>query len=152
MSEVADLTEIKELDQLKREFEMLKRENNAALKTIDKLLKDLNKKNEEIKHLQGLINQTVPVIVPEQKKLTKKASKPEQEIADAQLELLRNASQIRPLTLEEIKMYDLLVKNKRLAQTEPKNAEQGVYRDVKDIELIQVAQASISVPDDSDNI
>lgn len=152
MSDIADLTEIKELDQLKREFEMLKRENNAALKTIDKLLKDLNKKNEEIKHLQGLINKTVPVIVPEQKQLGKKLVKPEQEIADAQLELLRNASQTRPLTLEEIKMFDLLVKNKRIAQTEVNNTEQGAYRDVKDIELIQVAQASISVPDDSDNI
>lgn len=42
----------------------------------------------------------------------------EEEIASIQLEKIKNISRERALTLEEVKIYDLLVKNKRLAQGE----------------------------------
>lgn len=40
----------------------------------------------------------------------------EEEIASIQLQKIKNISRERQLTLEEVKIYDLLVKNKRLAQ------------------------------------
>lgn len=135
---VTDLDEFKSVDQLRREITSLKRENHAAMKTIDKLLKDLNLKAEEIKHLQGLISQAVPVVVKESNIVT--SVTPEEEIAHLQLERLRKAAQTRTLTLEETRMFDLLVKNKRLAQDESTiNLSKASYRDVSDAALLQIA-------------
>jgi hypothetical protein len=136
---VADLEEFKSIDQLKRELTSLKRENNAAMTTINKLLKDISQKNEEVKHLQSLVSQTVPVI--------KKDSPPiittltaEEEVAILQLERLRQAAKNRTLTLEEVRMFDLLVKNKRLTQDESTiNLSKASYRDVSDATLLQIA-------------
>lgn len=137
-SNVTDLDEFKSVDQLKREITSLKRENHAAMKTIDKLLKDLNLKAEQIKHLEGLINQAVPVVVKESNIIT--SVTPEEEIAQLQLERLRKAAQSRTLTLEETRMFDLLVKNKRLAQDESTiNLSKASYRDVSDAALLQIA-------------
>jgi hypothetical protein len=134
MSEdVADLS----LEQLKRELISLRRENSACFKTIEKLLKDINKKHEEIASLQKLVSQTVPVI-----QKSKETLEPEAEIADLQLERLRESAQTRALTLEETRAFDLLVKNKRLAQEKSsKNSSVGAFRHVNEIELIQVAVA-----------
>lgn len=145
---IADFDEFKSVDQLKRELITLKRENVAALKTIDKLLKDLNQKAEEIKSLQSLVSQTVPVI-----KKTEKLDlsvTPEEEIAALQLERLRNAARNRTLTLEETRMFDLLVKNKRLSQDESTiNLSKSDYRDVTDAALLKIAGKNES--DESDN-
>lgn len=136
---VADLEEFKSIDQLKKELASLRRENNAAMKTIDKLLKDNSQKLEEIKHLQSVVAQTVPVLKkPETKLVTSVA--PEEEIAHLQLERLRQAAKSRTLTLEETRMFDLLVKNKRLAQDESTiNLSKAHYRDVSDAALLQIA-------------
>jgi len=146
---VADLEEFKSVEQLKRDLVSLKRENVAALKTIDKLLKDLNQKSEEIKHLQSLVTQTVPVLKKETEKINLDVT-PEEEIAALQLERLRNAARTRTLTLEETRMYDLLVKNKRLSQDESTiNLSKSNYRDVTDADLLQIAGKNES--DDTDN-
>lgn len=135
---LADLDEYKSVDQLKREITSLKRENNAALKTVDKLLKDLNHKAEEIKSLQTLISQTVPVIKKDSPKVAITISA-EEEIAQLQLERLRLAANSRTLTLEETRMFDLLVKNKRLSQDESTiNLSKANYRDVSDADLLQI--------------
>lgn len=138
MTHVIDLEEFKSIDQLKRELVSLKRENVAALKTVDKLLKDLNLKSEEIKHLQSLVQQTVPVIKKETA-LDFNVT-PEEEIASLQLDRLRAAARTRTLTLEETRMFDLLVKNKRLAQDESTiNLSKAHYRDVTTDSLLQIA-------------
>lgn len=136
---VADLSDFKSIDQLKRELTSLKRENNAAMKTIDKLLKDLSQKNEELKHLQSLVSQAVPVIKKDTSTVITSIT-PEEEIAHLQLERLRQAAKNRTLTLEETRMFDLLVKNKRLAQDESTiNLSKASYRDVSDAALLQIA-------------
>jgi predicted nucleic acid-binding Zn-ribbon protein len=138
-SKIADLEAFKSLDQLKYEVASLKRENNAAMKTIDKLLKDVSQKNEEIKHLHSLVTQTVPVIKKESSAIAVSIT-PEEEIAQLQLERLRKAAQNRTLTLEETRMFDLLVKNKRLSQDESTiNLSKAHYRDVSDADLLQIA-------------
>lgn len=136
---IADLEEFKSVDQLRRELTSLKRENHAAMKTIDKLLKDLNQKSEQIKHLESLVSQTVPVIIQEPSTIITQIT-PEEEIAHLQLERLRKAAQSRTLTLEETRMYDLLVKNKRLSQDESTiNLSKAHYRNVSDADLLQIA-------------
>jgi hypothetical protein len=139
---VTDLDEHKSLDQLSKEVLSLKRENQAAMKTIEKLLKDLSKKNEEIAHLQTLVSTAVPVKVPEKKKNAFQFT-PEEEIAMIQLDRLRKIAATRALTLEETKIYDLLVKNKRLSQDESTvNLSKAQYRDVSEVDLLQIASTS----------
>lgn len=142
MSNISDLDEYKSLEQLKKELLSLKRENQAAMKTIEKLLKDLSKKNEEITHLQTMVTQTVPVASPQKKKLTIDIT-PEEEIAAVQLDRLRKVAQTRALTLEETKIFDLLVKNKRLSQDESTiNLSKANYRDVSEVALLEIASTS----------
>ena len=146
---VTDLDEYKSVEQLQKEVLSLKRENQAAFKTIEKLLKDISKKNEELTHLQDLVAKTVPVAQPpvdSRKKIQLELS-PEEEIAMMQLDRLRKLAQTRSLTLEETKIFDLLVKNKRLSQDESTvNLSKASYRDVSEITLAQIASAS----DDTD--
>lgn len=139
MSEdVSDLS----MEQLKRELVSLRRENQAAMKTIEKLLKDIHKKNEEIASLQSLLSKSVPLISPTRLSSSGPGPEisPEEEIADLQLARLNEAAQKRALTLEETRMYDLLVKNKRLAQDKStSNLSKGSFRDVSEVELIKIA-------------
>lgn len=140
-----DLDDYKSIDQLKKELLSLKRENKAAMLTIEKLLKDLSKKNEEITHLQTLIHQTTPTLKPveDNKKKIKVDLTPEEEIAFTQLDRLRKIAQTRALTLEETKIFDLLVKNKRLSQDESTiNLSKNHVRDVSEIELALIASSS----------
>jgi hypothetical protein len=113
-------------------------ELDAALKTIAKLLKDLADKNEKVKHLEEMLKRApLPVMPPPQKLIDKPTV--EGEIADVQLERLRDASRSRTLTLEETRMYDLLVKNKRLAAEQSTvNLSKGSYKDLPDIELMKL--------------
>lgn len=134
-TDVAELS----VEQLKRECEALRRENRAAMLTVDKLLKDLNKKREEIAHLQSLVASAVPVIQAPKPAAAPEMS-PEESIAEIQLNKLHQAAKTRSLTLEEVRTYDLLVKNKRLAQEKStQNVSQGSFRDVSDIELAKIA-------------
>ncbi len=147
---VADLEEFKSIDQLKKEITALTRENKAAFLTIDKLLKEANLNREQIKHLENLVAQAVPVIKKESQKLAL-AVMAEEEIAQIQLERLRQSAKTRPLTLEEVRMYDLLVKNKRLVLDESTiNLGKNQYRDVADAELLKLAATEVKPSGDPD--
>jgi hypothetical protein len=91
-------------------------ENKCFLlgKTIQDLNKVLQQKAEEIMHLKKLLEHSPSsgVVLP---------VSDEEEIASIQLEKIKQLSRERKLTLEEIKMYDLLVKNKRLSQGDVTN-------------------------------
>lgn len=149
-SKIADLDEYKSVEQLKKEILTLTRENKAAMLTIDKLLKDASQKTEEIKHLQSLVSQTVPVMKPEKPKFSIAVSA-EEEIAQLQLERLRHAAKNRVLTLEETRMFDLLVKNKRLVLDESTiNLNKNQYRDVSNDDLLQLATTEVKPSNDPD--
>lgn len=86
----------------------------ALGQALDKALHALENKDQEIKHLQALLAGSAPNlhIFPQ--------NIPDEEIiALQQLESLKLISASRDLTLEEIKKFDLLVKNKRLSQGSP---------------------------------
>ncbi len=134
MADIADLDQHKSVEQLNKELLVLKRENHAAMQTITKLLRDLSKKSEELDHLRSLVTQTVPVVVNKKNEVAVPAK---DDIALSQLERLRKISNERILTLEEARMFDILVK----AQQAPKETKgHANYRDISDIELVKIAE------------
>lgn len=90
----------------------LERKAIALSQTIDQMVKALDERDAEIAHLKQLLNGMVPTIG----EAVKIEITDEEFIADVQLLKLKQASQIRELTLDEIRKFDLLVKNKRLAK------------------------------------
>lgn len=128
----------------KKELAKLEKENRAAYKTIDKLIADNKKKEEEIDHLKKLLEDSVPVLV-EDKKPQETISfniTPEETIAHSQLRRLEETAMKRDLTLEETRKYDLLVKNKRLAQEQSTvNLNKQNYKELDDSKLIEIAGA-----------
>lgn len=121
-----------------KSVEEMQRELAAAMKTITNLLKDLEEKKLKIKHLEEILRRTPLPSVPRSPRIFEPPSA-EQQIAITQIERLRVASEQRPLTLEEAKLFDILVKNKRLAEDKSTaNVSKGTYRDVDDIELMKL--------------
>lgn len=139
MGKPIELDEVKSIDALKKELAALKRENKAYQLTIDKVLRDLSKKTEEVEHLQTMIKDMVPIISKETKAAVEIMVTAEQQIAEIQLERLRESALQRPLTFEETRIYDILVKNKRLAQDQSTiNLNKADYRDVTNTDLMQI--------------
>ncbi len=113
--------------------------------TIDKVLRDNKKKEEEINHIKGLLEQNIPVLIEERKpqNIISLDITTEEEIAEVQLQKLKEAAKKRALTLEEARIYDILVKNKRLARKESTiNLDNQGYRDVSEAELLKIASKS----------
>lgn len=81
--------------------------------TIELMTKALDEKDAEIAHLKQLLNSSVPLIG--ESNIATEATD-EELIASLQLRKLVEAGRIRELTLDEIRKFDLLVKNKRLAK------------------------------------
>lgn len=104
----------------------------------DNLIKQLEAKEEEISHLKSLLAHTVPIVgevqvVP---------ISDEEMIADIQLRKLRDNAKIRELTLDETRKFDLLVKNKRLAQgvaTNIDKQEDKLPKQLGKSQLLQIA-------------
>lgn len=118
--------------------EQLRVELKAAMATIHKLLKDIAEYKEKITHLEEML-QRAPLPVVQGKKKLLEAPSAEQQIAFTQIERLRLASEQRSLTLEEAKLFDILVKNKRLAEDKSTaNVSKATYREVDDIELMKM--------------
>lgn len=130
MNEVTSL----EVETLKKQLEASRRETAAFNMTCDKLLKELSRRQEEINQLKQTVEQLkyAPTV--------KMEFSAEEEIADVQLERLRQSSKTRALTLEETKQFDILVKNKRLSQDQSTiNLNKTQYREISNEELQQIA-------------
>lgn len=80
--------------------------------TVDSLLKKLQEKEDEILQLKQMLFTTTPTIG----EINVLTVSDEEYIALQQLQKLKDNARLRELTLDEIKKFDLLVKNKRLAQ------------------------------------
>jgi hypothetical protein len=114
LTSISDLIDSGELNSLRLKVIQMEKDNVAMGQALDKALSALDKKDEEIKHLQTLLGGTAPNITTFPQTMTD-----EEIIALQQLEGLKIISATRDLTLEEIKKFDLLVKNKRLSQGNP---------------------------------
>lgn len=111
--DIHQLTENARENQLKTDLMRSEERCLALSATIDQMLVSLNQKDEEIMALKQIlmgqgpdVNQGVsPMMVSD-----------EEYISLQQLQRLKEISKVRPLTLDETRQFDLLVKNKRLAQ------------------------------------
>lgn len=88
-------------------------------------------------------------------KLVKPPIGPEQLIAEMQLERLLKEASYRLLTLEEIKQYDLLCKNLKLAKGEATEILEASYQKQKeefsslpDEVLLSIAEGTLNVIED----
>lgn len=135
------------IDEISKQFDLTSREeyikklegHNVGLsQTVDTLMKQLEQKNQEIHHLQDMLSKMTPVIG----EATPIIPTDEEIIAEFQLKALKSAAMSRDLTLDEVKRYDLLVKNKRLAQgnaTTIDGAVKKLPKNISNAELIQIA-------------
>lgn len=87
----------------------VEKENSSLHETIDRLLSKIQEYENEIINLRRILedNGESGLLAP---------PTDEELIADLQLRRLTEKAKLGELNLEEIKKYDLLVKNKRLAQ------------------------------------
>lgn len=131
------LTQDAIINQLKTDL-LREQEKCVALSmTIDQLLNQVASKEEEIIHLKQLLISSTPAIGEVMPLMVTD----EEEIALRQLQKLKDAAKMRELTLDEIKKFDLLVKNKRLAQGDATNINtEKLPKSLAKDQLLQIAQ------------
>lgn len=83
---------------------------------------------EEVKHLQKLLGESIPVI----QKIVKST---EELICEAEIEKLYKQTEIRSLELEEVKILDLLVKNLNVAREKNIKALEAEKRNLDSDEM-----------------
>lgn len=120
-------------------IDKFEQDNIRLSQELQDLKKQLKEKDSKIEHLElmlkSIANPTYMPILPE--------VTDEEMIALKQLERLKEAAQIRPLSLEEVRIYDLLVKNKRLAQGSATDIMDTVKLPQDKKELIKIASKKI---------
>lgn len=94
---------------------------------------------EEVLHLQQLLAATTPLVGENVVQIYNKPL--EHAIIEAQITLLGNNAMVRPLSLDEIKMLDVLIKNKFLCEEKmiPETARKK-KKEYSDSELISIAK------------
>lgn len=120
---------------------IMKQFNHDLLQVNQDLANKLEQANAKIKHLENLLTKHVPVIGNSQRLITSD----EQTITEMQLQFLKEKALTRELTLDEIKKYDLLIKNKRLSEGQSTvNTEyKTLPTDVSSSDLVQIASQTI---------
>lgn len=134
MEEMAQKAIAEQKDKLIKELEA----HNLGLgQTVDKLMTELERKEATIKHLEQLLGGSAQII---QTGVITQVSD-EEIITMRQLEYLKRDAMVRPLTLDEMKILDLAVKNKRLSQgnaTDIKGSKSNINT-LSSKELLQIA-------------
>ena len=109
---IGELAESAKDSQIKSELSKAEEQCRNLAQTVDTLIKQLEQKEQEITFLKSAMRQLespsdgLIMINPSDEEL----------ISDIQLRKLKDSATMRELTLEEVKKFDLLVKNKRLSQ------------------------------------
>mgnify|MGYP003402874881 CR=1 FL=1 len=133
------LEKLKEVATINKEVTRLEKMVKAQEETIEKLTKEIDNKNDTIDALKRRVNGDTSIVVP------RAQVSPEEVIAETQLKLLEERAMRQTLTLEEIKIYDLLVKNKRL--TLGQSTENASYRvlpaNTDEKSLLEIAQSNV---------
>jgi hypothetical protein len=114
VTSIQDMADKAELNMLRLKIIQMEKDSVALGQALEKALNALEKKDQEIKHLQELLHGVTPNV-----SVFPQHVSDEEIIALRQLESLKLSAMSRDLTLEEIKKFDLLVKNKRLSQGNP---------------------------------
>jgi hypothetical protein len=93
----------------------------------------------EVEHLKQLLTSTVSIV--QDSGIEKIIKSPELSIIETQIEILQNRALQKELTLEEVKVFDLLIKNKRLLSEEATtiHGEKKIKKNYSEAELVQIA-------------
>lgn len=114
------------------------------------------KKKKEMEEFIVAQDSTISVLKRENDVLNKKVSQlesmlitqstavsPEELICVEQIELIKQKSASRELSLDEVKRLDILIKNLRLIKDQSTEAiDHTDYRNVKEVELVAIARTS----------
>lgn len=137
---IHELSENSKENQLKTQILKLEEKCVALSQVIDSLLKQIESKEEEISQLKNVLQKSTPLIG---EAIAINISD-EELIADVQLRKLKEQAKIRELTLDETRKFDLLVKNKRLAQGNATEIGAKVLpKELPKKQLIQIASRKI---------
>lgn len=107
-------------------------------KEIDKLRNELDDSKKEIERLQLLVNKTSSSVI------TFDNITPEERIIIEQLRILENRAIQKELTLEEIKKYDLLVKNKKIISGKDQDQNNDSLKNVSEDNLLELAKTKVN--------
>lgn len=140
------MSNIIKLPEIGKEFKTIKElseYSTAQFYALQGAVEKIQKLQEEISHLQTLLASTTSLI--EDNNVSSIIKSPELAIVEAQINLLTNRAIRQELTLEEVKILDLLVKNKRLLSDESTTIEGKTAKPKKEYseaQLISLAQKS----------
>ncbi len=115
---------------------------------LDKLKKEVDRKNSEIEHLKKMLESIAPPII-------KLESQPEEIVAESQLKRLRDIAQGRDLTLEEARKFEIFSKIKHATDKVKPIIPQwtALPESIQNKDLLQIAETSTykeQNPDDTD--
>lgn len=139
--DIHELSNNLENPDLRDSYLKLEQKADAMSKTIDELVKALELKEDEIIQLKNMLNKSIPTVGSAIDMILSD----EEVIADIQLRKLKDSARTRELTLDEIRKFDLLVKNKRLAQGNATTID-GQAKNIKQLnqtELLKIASKKI---------
>jgi len=113
---IEELSEKFQSDSLKSLSIELEKKCLALGQSLDLALKELEKKQEEINHLQDLLSSRVPIIG----QLLVNVSE-EEELIELQIKKIKDRARFAELTLDDTRKLDLLIKNKRQLKEDNSN-------------------------------
>ena len=116
------------------------KKNQELVKKNQDLLKIVKKQDKELKELKKIINDLIPTLQMAQPQNIAEIT-PEEIIVDTQLARLKEKAMSRSLEEGEVKMFDTLLKNKKLI-SEGKKPKLPEFRDVTEAELMAIALES----------
>lgn len=113
---------------------------DAQFLALKSATEQIEKLKQEVAHLQDIIAQTVPLVGDNKVDIIIQST--EQSIIEAQIKILSDRALKSELTLEEVKVLDLLIKNKKLLSDEPTTitGERKKKREYTEAELISKAK------------
>jgi len=136
MSDIIDIASLRKEFQEKTKAKDIKAFAESQQILIEQLLKEKEVLQEKTKQLEKLLTDMASGT------LTLPMTK-EEAICREQLEIIKKRSSDRALSLEDVKIFDILVKNLKLIQEGYKeNNNKDSFRDVEETSLVAIASRS----------
>ena len=131
--DVIDISALRSAFQEKTKIKDLREFAESQQQLIEKLVKEKEALEQKNKQLEKMLTDFA------NGRLTLPMTK-EEAICREQLNILKARSEQRPLSLEDVKIFDILVKNLKLIQESYKqNTEKDNFRDVEESSLVAIA-------------